>query len=83
MNAILLFNLLIVFKDLESSSPIEPGTPDPRTGFGRFCTLKQPISVEDAVQIVKNRIELPHVRLARARGPSMEKFVFLRLFIFL
>ncbi|XP_033225250.1 NIF3-like protein 1 isoform X3 [Belonocnema kinseyi] len=54
----------------ESSSPIEPGTPDPRTGFGRFCTLKQSISVEDAVQIVKNRTELPHVRLARARGPT-------------
>lgn len=56
--------------DLESSSPIEPGSPDPRTGFGRFCILKQPISVEDAVQIVKKRTELPHVRLARKRGSA-------------
>lgn len=54
--------------DPESSSPIEPGLSDPRTGFGRFCILKKPISVEDAVKIVKQRTELSHVRLARKCG---------------
>lgn len=56
--------------DPESSSPIEPGLSDPRTGFGRFCILKKPISVEDAVKIVKQRTELSHVRLARKCGSA-------------
>ncbi|XP_043465425.1 NIF3-like protein 1 isoform X2 [Leptopilina heterotoma] len=56
--------------DPESSGPIEPGLSDPRTGFGRFCTLKKPISIEDAVKIVKERTELSHVRLARKCGSA-------------
>lgn len=36
-------------------------------GFGRLCTLEKKISIEEAVQLVKIRTGLNHVRLARAR----------------
>lgn len=52
--------------DLKTSKPIEPGV-NPENGFGRLCTLKTPVSVSDAVNLVKQRINLPHVRLACAR----------------
>ncbi|XP_015514933.1 NIF3-like protein 1 isoform X2 [Neodiprion virginianus] len=52
--------------DLETCKPIEAGV-NPENGFGRLCTLKVPVSTADAVTIVKQRTNLPHVRLARAR----------------
>ncbi|XP_012272531.1 NIF3-like protein 1 isoform X3 [Orussus abietinus] len=51
--------------DLENSNPIEPGT-KPENGMGRICQLKNPISVMQAVELVKRHTGLSHVRLARA-----------------
>ncbi|XP_048514105.1 NIF3-like protein 1 isoform X1 [Athalia rosae] len=53
--------------DLETSRPIEAGV-DPQNGFGRLCTLKTVVSLTEAVRLVKLRVNLPHVRVAHARG---------------
>lgn len=52
---------------LDSSKPIEVNKTNEEYGFGRLCTLKRQISIEEAVQFVKERTGLSHVRLARAR----------------
>ncbi|XP_033340685.1 cytosolic iron-sulfur assembly component 1 isoform X2 [Megalopta genalis] len=52
---------------LESSKPIEANSGNKEYGFGRLCTLKKQISIEEAVELVKKRTGLSHVRLARAR----------------
>ena len=36
--------------------------------MGRRAKLKQPISIEEAVVIVKKHLNLSHVRLAKAPG---------------
>ncbi|XP_076242255.1 NIF3-like protein 1 [Calliopsis andreniformis] len=51
---------------LESSSPIQVNKTNENYGYGRLCTLKEKISIDDAVQLVKKRTGLKHVRLARA-----------------
>ncbi|XP_003706584.2 cytosolic iron-sulfur assembly component 1 isoform X2 [Megachile rotundata] len=51
---------------LESSTPIEVNESNADYGYGRICTLKSKISIEDAVQRVKDLTGLKHVRLARA-----------------
>lgn len=50
-----------------SSTPIEVNAQNEEYGFGRLCTLEKKISIEEAVQLVKIRTGLNHVRLARAR----------------
>ncbi|KZC04947.1 PREDICTED: NIF3-like protein 1 [Dufourea novaeangliae] len=52
---------------LDTSKPIEPNSDNLEYGFGRLCSLKKKISIEEAVQLVKQRTGLNHVRLARAR----------------
>ncbi|XP_011698298.1 PREDICTED: putative GTP cyclohydrolase 1 type 2 NIF3L1 isoform X2 [Wasmannia auropunctata] len=54
--------------ELESSTPIQPNDSNPTYGFGRLCTLKNRISVDEVVNLVKQQTDLKHVRLARARG---------------
>lgn len=54
--------------ELESSKPIQPNESNAIYGFGRLCTLKSRISVDEAVNLVKRRTNLKHVKLARARG---------------
>lgn len=54
--------------ELESSEPILPDKSDPTYGMGRLCTLKKRIPIDEAVNLVKQRTSLQHVRLARARG---------------
>ncbi|XP_058806569.1 NIF3-like protein 1 isoform X3 [Phymastichus coffea] len=49
--------------------PIEPSD-DPRNGMGRILVLKEEISVDKAVQLIKNHTGLSHVRLARAKSNS-------------
>ncbi|XP_033350425.1 NIF3-like protein 1 isoform X3 [Bombus vosnesenskii] len=51
-------------KVLESSIPIQPNDKN-NNGYGRMCTLKNEISIEKAVQLVKQRTGLKYVRLAR------------------
>ncbi|XP_050477897.1 NIF3-like protein 1 isoform X3 [Bombus huntii] len=51
-------------KVLESSIPIQPNDTN-NNGYGRMCTLKNEISIEEAVQLVKQRTGLKYVRLAR------------------
>ncbi|OWF56642.1 NIF3-like protein 1 isoform X2 [Mizuhopecten yessoensis] len=43
----------------------------PGYGMGRKGTLKQPLSLEDAVSLVKKHTNLDHVRLAAAQGESL------------
>ncbi|XP_011503377.1 PREDICTED: putative GTP cyclohydrolase 1 type 2 NIF3L1 isoform X1 [Ceratosolen solmsi marchali] len=51
--------------DIKESYPIEPGE-DPRIGMGRYCTLKNKITVDEAVNLIKYHTRLDYVRLARA-----------------
>lgn len=46
---------------------------NPETGAGRICKLKSSVSVQKAVELVKARISLPHVRLALGAGKTMGK----------
>ncbi|XP_076285897.1 cytosolic iron-sulfur assembly component 1 isoform X2 [Lasioglossum baleicum] len=52
---------------LDSSKPIDVNKTNDEYGFGRLCILKRQISIDEAVQFVKERTGLSHVRLARAR----------------
>ncbi|XP_078041586.1 cytosolic iron-sulfur assembly component 1 isoform X2 [Augochlora pura] len=52
---------------LDTSKPIEANATNKEYGFGRLCTLKKQISIEEAVQLVKKQTGLSHVRLARGR----------------
>ncbi|XP_071553509.1 NIF3-like protein 1 isoform X2 [Temnothorax nylanderi] len=54
--------------ELESSNPIQPNVSNAAYGLGRLCTLKSRISIDEAVNLVKQRTNLKYVRLARARG---------------
>ncbi|RLU23051.1 hypothetical protein DMN91_005329 [Ooceraea biroi] len=54
--------------EIESSKPIQPDGNNVTYGMGRLCTLKNRISIDEAVNLVKQRTNLKHVRLARARG---------------
>ncbi|XP_014482202.1 PREDICTED: NIF3-like protein 1 isoform X2 [Dinoponera quadriceps] len=54
--------------ELEGSDPIEPNASNATYGIGRLCTLKNRIPIDEAVNRVKQRTGLEHVRLARARG---------------
>ncbi|XP_012531887.1 NIF3-like protein 1 [Monomorium pharaonis] len=54
--------------ELETSKPIQPNENNAAYGLGRLCILKNRISVDEAVNLVKQRTNLKHVRLARARG---------------
>lgn len=54
--------------EIESSDPIQPNQIDATYGMGRLCTLKRRISIDEAIDLVKLRTNLTHVRLARARG---------------
>ncbi|XP_060074607.1 NIF3-like protein 1 [Ylistrum balloti] len=47
----------------------------PGYGMGRKGTLKEPLSLEDAVSIVKKHTNLKHVRLAISPGESVVKSV--------
>ncbi|XP_034179196.1 cytosolic iron-sulfur assembly component 1 isoform X2 [Osmia lignaria lignaria] len=59
--------LASAFEDvLKSSHPIEVNVSNPDYGCGRICILKSKISIEDAVQRVKEHTGLKYVRLARA-----------------
>ncbi|XP_060833149.1 NIF3-like protein 1 isoform X3 [Bombus pascuorum] len=58
--------LASAFKNvLESSTPIRPNVGNKNNGYGRMCTLKNKISIEEAVQLVKKCTGLKHIRLAR------------------
>lgn len=54
--------------ELESSKPIQPNADNATYGMGRLCTLKTQISIDQAVNLIKQRTDLKYVRLARARG---------------
>ncbi|XP_067205062.1 NIF3-like protein 1 isoform X2 [Linepithema humile] len=54
--------------ELESSKPIQPNENNEAYGLGRLCILKNRISIDEAVNLIKQRTNLKHVRLARARG---------------
>ncbi|XP_043796045.1 NIF3-like protein 1 isoform X2 [Apis laboriosa] len=51
---------------LENSIPIKADVNNSDYGFGRLCTLKNKISIDEAVQRVKEYTNLKHIRLARA-----------------
>lgn len=54
-------------KVIDTSTPIQANAKESTFGFGRICTLKQPVSVDEAIKLIKERTKLNHVRLARAR----------------
>ncbi|KAH0561424.1 hypothetical protein KQX54_016711 [Cotesia glomerata] len=56
--------------DIKTSIPIEPNSVDANNGMGRFCTLTSPITDQEAVNLVKRRINLNYVRLARVHSPD-------------
>lgn len=56
--------------DIETSKPIEPGE-NPENGFGRLCTLKKSVLMDEAVRLVKQHTKLPYVRAARVSGKDI------------
>lgn len=52
--------------EIKSSKPIQPDENNPTYGMGRLCTLKHRISVDEAVNLIKQHINLKHIRLAQA-----------------
>ncbi|KAK0171092.1 hypothetical protein PV328_008854 [Microctonus aethiopoides] len=54
--------------DIATSKPIQPTLENPENGMGRICTLKSPITDQEAVNLVKRRINLSYVRLARVHN---------------
>lgn len=59
---------------LESSAPIQPNANDSNIGYGRMCILKNEISIEEAVQLVKKCTGLKYVRLARSHLTGIDFF---------
>ena len=47
--------------------------PIPGHGAGRLMKIHEPIKLGQAVEIVKQRLNLKHVRLALAKGQNMGK----------
>ncbi|XP_026477816.1 NIF3-like protein 1 [Ctenocephalides felis] len=60
--------------EIETSMPIIKNI-DPSTGAGRLCKLKNSISIQKAVDLVKAQINIPHVRLALAAGKTMDSTI--------
>ncbi|XP_057320734.1 NIF3-like protein 1 isoform X2 [Microplitis mediator] len=56
--------------DIETSVPIERDSVNPDYGMGRLCTLTSPITDQEAVNLVKRRIDISYVRLARVHSPD-------------
>ena len=54
--------------NIKENKPIEVSIKDPENGFGRFCILKDKITIVEAVERVKNVTGLKHVRLADAKN---------------
>lgn len=73
---------VVVFSVLDSSKPIDVNKTNSEYGFGRLCTLKRQISIDEAVQLVKERTGLSHVRLARARQTSTKYLIYNSFFDF-
>lgn len=44
--------------------------PLPDVGLGRISKLKSKISLNKAIEIVKEHLKLPHVRVATSHGPT-------------
>ena len=42
-------------------------------GIGRMCTLKNEISIQEAVDKLKQHINVPHIQLALARKVTLGK----------
>lgn len=61
--------------DLASSIPILQNTENASVGAGRFCNLKNAISVVEAIKRIKLQISLPYIRLALANHKSKGEFV--------
>lgn len=60
--------LALAFKTvLDTATPIQPSEHNSAYGMGRLCTLKNKISIDEAVEMIKQHTNLKHVRLARAR----------------
>ncbi|KAF7989149.1 hypothetical protein HCN44_007459 [Aphidius gifuensis] len=53
--------------DIKTSEPIERSTSNPENGMGRICTINGSLTPEEAVELVKKRVNLKHVRLALAQ----------------
>ncbi|XP_015118330.1 NIF3-like protein 1 [Diachasma alloeum] len=50
--------------------PIQPSSQNLQNGMGRICTLKTPITDQEAVNLIKRRTNLSYVRLARVHSPD-------------
>lgn len=65
---------------LENSIPIKVNVNNSDYGFGRLCTLKNKISIDEAVQRVKKHTNLEYIRLARAFQTGIEYFFYFSYF---
>ncbi|CAD7924712.1 unnamed protein product [Amoebophrya sp. A25] len=55
--------------------PVEglKGNPNPAFGFGRVCDLEKPLSIDDAIGVVKAHTKLPHLRLGEPMNANISK----------
>ncbi|XP_063973874.1 NIF3-like protein 1 isoform X3 [Diachasmimorpha longicaudata] len=56
--------------ETSTCEPIQPASQNPQNGMGRICTLKTPITDQEAVNLIKRRTNLNYLRLARVHSPD-------------
>lgn len=59
--------------DLKTKMPIKEAAIDPTYGAGRKFSLTNPITIKNAVDLIKSHINIPHLRLALAKGKDESK----------
>lgn len=62
------------FANQNSSAPIIPKSDNPIFGPGRLITLKSNVTLKQAVELIKQHTNLPHLRLAMGKGQNQGKF---------
>ncbi|KAF5278464.1 hypothetical protein FQA39_LY05953 [Lamprigera yunnana] len=61
--------------DVKSSIPLLPKDDDPKIGAGRQCSLKNPVGLKDVIKKLKAHIQIPHLRLAVAKGKNEDDVI--------
>jgi len=72
-----LLKVMMVLEAIEKAVTITKleNVPIPATGMGRKAELSSPVCLKDAVALIKKHLQLPHVRLALARGATQESLI--------
>jgi len=72
-----LLKVMMVLEDFAKGVTITKleNVPIPATGMGRKADLSSAVCLKDAVELIKKHLQLPHVRLALARGATQDSLI--------